>query len=144
MHMNANGDKYVKIDDDILQNVAQKEWKNVVKKYMSDNFGEGFELNGQHIKVNKKSKKEYTYSGYTKNLNKRKTKDVYADKMRAVNNLDEIVENTRNIKNEPLKHPRKDSFIAFDRGEIDIEIGGKTYTGEVVIGETNQGGKGIL
>ncbi|MEG0486251.1 MAG: hypothetical protein RR576_12475, partial [Oscillospiraceae bacterium] len=58
----------------------------------------------------------------------------YQDKMRMVDNLDEIVQNAYNVKNESPNHSRNDNLRSFNRGQISVRFGEKDYTVEVVTG----------
>ena len=92
----------------------------------------------QKIKFLSDTKKEATFSRYTKWLRKN-SPDVYKDKMRLFNHPSEIVLATTDYINEGLSHPRTDNIIDFARGDLLIDILGKQYTAEVVIGFTTAG-----
>ncbi len=51
-----------------------------------------------------------------------------------VDNLDEIIKNAYNTKNEDARH---NNFASFNRGYIDVRIGNKDYSIEVVTGISN-------
>lgn len=65
--------------------------------------------------------------------------DVYADKLRAANNAGEIVQASSDYVNEGLNHERKDDIVDFARGKVNIEVGGKMYSAEVVVGTRENG-----
>ncbi len=50
------------------------------------------------------------------------------------NNLNEIVKNAYNVKNEGLKHKRNDSLKSFNHANSNIKIGDEFYNIEVVTG----------
>ena len=95
-------------------------------------------ISKQRIYFTSDTKREATFSKYSKWL-KSKAADVFIDKMRAVYNLDELVLATTDYVNEGLKHPRKDNIVDFARGRVLMDILGKQYTADVVVGFTDKG-----
>ena len=59
--------------------------------------------------------------------------------MRLFSHPSEIVLATTDFVNEGLNHPRKDDIIDFARGKLLIDVLGKQYSAEVVIGFTKKG-----
>ena len=59
--------------------------------------------------------------------------------MRVAYHPQDIVYATTDYVNEGLKHKRKDSIVDFARGNILIDVSGRKYTAEVVIGFTKSG-----
>ena len=129
---------FVEIEDDILANVPQSEWVRTVKRNLGQRFPEGISVNGQHIKINWQTKKEMTGSDYTNQLSDNDNQ-MYADKMRATNNADEILETAQNWVGEKPKHKRKDNIREFARGEVLFRIGGRGYVAEVDVATTSNG-----
>ncbi len=84
------GETYIKIDEDILKDVPQEEWKSTVKQAIKERFPNGFKRNGWTIENTKESRKEFVWSKYTKAL-QWEGANAYADKMRIAANLDEII-----------------------------------------------------
>lgn len=123
----TNNKPYVVIDDDILAGVPKAQWISKVKDALAsrsilmDNFA---------VAINSTTRGEYTRSKYTGNL---KSYDLakYADKMRMTNNIDEIVQNSYDTRNESAKH---NNFPSFNRSYIDVRIGNNDYRIEVVTG----------
>ena len=95
-------------------------------------------ISKQRIYFTSDTKRETTFSKYSKWL-KSKAADVFIDKMRAVYNIDELVLATTDYVNEGLKHPRKDNIVDFARGRVLMDILGKQYTADVVVGFTDKG-----
>ncbi len=127
----------VVVNDDIVRYAANdKELVKLVKKSISKT--KYVAINKQKIFFIDDTKNEVTYSEYTKKL-RRKSPDVYQDKMRLFNHPSEVILATTNYINEGLSHPRKDDIIDFARGELLIDIQGRKYSAEVVIGFTNKG-----
>ena len=129
----------VVVEENILEGVPKKEWVKTVKETIANKFSKGIPVSGRLIKVNAKTRGEYTNSAYSKYL--KSTEGIaYVDKLKAANNLDEIVLASTNYINEDLKHERKDSFKEFARGDILLRIGNHDYSAKVIVGftEANQ------
>ena len=123
----------VVVEENILQGIPKKQWVKTVKNVMSEKFSDGIPVKGRFIKVNRISRNEYTNSKNTKYL--RDTKgNIYVDKLKTANNLDEIILASTNYINEDLKHKRKDGFKEFARGEVLLQIGENEYKSNVIIG----------
>lgn len=95
-------------------------------------------ISKQRIYFLRGTKNEVTYSEYTKQLRK-KQPDLYKDKMRAFNHPTDIILATTDYVNEGLKHKRKDDIIDMARGQVLLDVLGKKYSAEVVIGFTKKG-----
>lgn len=124
------------ITDNILKGVPKKDWIPTVKKTISNKFKNGIPIKGRLIKVNRKTVNEYLYSEYTKNL-RSNDKKTFKDKLRASNNLDEIIVSSINYVNEDLNHLRKDNIVQFARGNVLMQIGNNQYNAKVIIGFTS-------
>ena len=134
------------VDSDILSNIDTSSWdktkKNEAKKAASEalkKFNEGIVVDGITRKVNKISRNEYTRSNYTESLYLNNP-DVFADKMRAADVVDDIVVAATNWNRDGgLTHSRNDNFVDFDHGQTLIMSGNAKYSAEVVIGITTDG-----
>nr|DAU01259.1 MAG TPA: chromosome segregation ATPase [Caudoviricetes sp.] len=124
----ADGESYVKIDEDILNGVPQEDWKTVVKQAIKERYPNGFERNGWTIENTKESRKEFVWSKYTKAL-QWESSEMYADKMRMASNLDEIIQTADEVYREPANHKNAE---AFNRGKIKVMVGPNTYEADVV------------
>jgi hypothetical protein len=124
---------YVKIDNDILTNVPKKEWVKKVKEVFKQKYPDGIDMGFFDVGVNAKSRSEFTNSKYSQYL-KDNNIDVYKDKFKMADNLDEIVQNAYDVKNQELKHPRADDLKSFNHATINVEVGNKNYNVEVVTG----------
>lgn len=124
----ADGESYIKIDEDILNGVPQEDWKTVVKQAIKERYPNGFERNGWTIENTKESRKEFVWSKYTKAL-QWESSEMYADKMRMASNLDEIIKTTDEVYREPANHKNAE---AFNRGKIKVMVGPNTYEADVV------------
>ena len=131
----------VVVEEDILKGVPKEDWAKKAREALRQ-FSGGIRVGGRIVNVNRTSGKEYTNSRNSRRLERVDTVR-YADKMRAANNADEIVKGSRNYVDEALNHARKDDIKQFARGNILMEIGGRKYSAEVVIG-TNANDKQIL
>lgn len=129
------------IDEDILDGVPKSQWIQTVKDTISGKFSGGIPISGRLIKVNKITRNEYISSKYSKYL-KSTDGTMYQDKLKAADNLDDIVLAATNYINEDLKHERKDSFREFARGDVLIKVGENDYSAKVIVGFT--GGKQMV
>ena len=133
-----NNNPYVVIEEDILAGVSRSEWVRTVKDNLRQKFPDGVTVGNNVIEIDKQSVREMTYSRYTQRLMKEEP-ELYADKLRATNNADEILRTSRNYVNEALAHPRRDSIQEFARGEVLIEIGDKGYSAQIVVAMRSNG-----
>ena len=124
----ADGESYIKIDEDILNGVPQEDWKTVVKQAIKERYPNGFERNGWTIENTKESRKEFVWSKYTKAL-QWESSEMYADKMRMASNLDEIIQTADEVYREPANHKNAE---AFNRGKIKIVVGQNAYEADVL------------
>lgn len=134
----SRGDEVVVVENDILNGVNESQWIKTVQNNLKKQFPHGIKAGNSIINIDSQSRREMTYSKYTKYL-KKKIPAQYADKLRATNNANEIIQATRNYVNENLKHPRKDSIIDFARGNIKLRIANRDYTADVIIAMRSNG-----
>lgn len=132
---------YVEIDEDILRGIPKAAWVKTVKDNLRDKFPNGMTVGQNVIAINKQSRMEMTFSRYMQKLFQSEPQ-MYADKLRATNNADEIVRAAQNWVNEALLHPRKDDIIDFARGKVLLRIGENDYSAQVIVG--NRGKNGLL
>ena len=122
------GESYIKIDEDILKDVPQEEWKSTVKQAIKERFPNGFERNGWTILNHKDGRNEFVWSKSTKAL-QWENAEAYADKMRMADNLDEIIRTADEVYREPANHKNAE---AFNRGKIKIQVGQNVYEADVL------------
>ena len=134
------------VDNDILSHIDTSTWDSAKKaqakaaaKTALLAFEDGIQVNGITYKVNRTSRREYTRSEDTERL-ARRTPDAFADKMRAADIADDIITATTSwAKDGKLKHPRRDSFVDFEHGDVLIQAGANQYDAETVVGITADG-----
>ena len=124
----ADGESYIKIDEDILNGVPQEDWKTVVKQAIKERYPNGFERNGWTILNSKDGRNEFVWSKYTKAL-QWENAEAYADKMRMASNLDEIIKTADEVYREPTHHKNAE---AFNRGKIKVMVGPNAYEADVL------------
>lgn len=122
------GESYIKIDEDILKDVPQEEWKSTVKQAIKERFPNGFERNGWTILNHKDGRNEFVWSKSTKAL-QWENAEAYADKMRMAANLDEIIRTADEVYRKPANHKNAE---AFNRGKIKIQVGQNVYEADVL------------
>lgn len=124
----ADGESYIKIDEDILNGVPQEDWKTVVKQAIKERYPNGFKRNGWTILNHKDGRSEFVRSKSTMAL-QRTNEETYADKMRMAANLDEIIKTADEVYREPANHKNAE---AFNRGKIKIVVGQNAYEADVL------------
>ncbi|MBR3862724.1 MAG: hypothetical protein IKM42_03605 [Clostridia bacterium] len=124
---------FVEIENDILDGVPESDWIKTVKSNLATKFPNGVIIGNSQISIDSDSRKELTYSEYMKWL-RRNNPDIYADKLRATDNADEILSATTDWINEEPNHTRKDDIVDFARGKVLLRIGEHDYAADVVVG----------
>lgn len=135
----ADNNTIIDIKSNILENIPKEDWLARVKNVIRSVFSKGFSINGEHIDVSAKSRSEFTNSKDSAYLRYNES-EIYADKMKTAPHLDIISQNA-NYENEAANHDRTDNIMSFDRGKVELRIGGKEYSAEVIIGVRKDGSK---
>lgn len=138
IRISKKGTPFVVISEDILAGVPEKEWRLTVNNKLKSKFPNGILIGNGEIYIDSQSRKEMTYSKYTRFLEKYEP-NLFADKLRATPNSDEILIATQNWINEGLNHPRKDKITDFARGNALIRIGKNDYVVDVVVAREKSG-----
>lgn len=136
IEITEDGEPCVVIDNDVLAGVSKSRWATKIKNILSE-YKSGVDLWGGVVKVNAISKNEFLNSKYSQYL-KAKEKTAYKDKLLSAQNLDEILQSSKNKKIEDLKHSRNDSFKQFAHSDVLLKVGENGYTADVIIGITTQ------
>lgn len=129
----VDGKPYVIIEKDILENVPKKDWIKKVKEVFKTKYPDGIDMGFFNVGLNAKGRNEFTGSKYSKYL-KDSDINLYKDKFRMVDNLDEIIQNAYGVENQELKHERNDDLKSFNHANIMVQIKNKLYNVEVVTG----------
>ncbi len=124
------------ISDNILKGFPKNEWLKRVKNNMKNKYSKGIPFKGKLFLITKDSRREYTYSKYSKAI---RNTSFFKDKMKASNHLDEIIIASTNYINEDLNHQRKDSIVQFARGDVNLKIGNHGYEAKIIVGFTKKG-----
>ena len=135
IQVDADGNKYVQVDDDILDGMAPENQLNAVRDAIRDLFPDGFERDGKHIDNTREGRGEFVRSKYSRTLES-SNPEVHADKMRMSGNLDEIIQTSDNVQNEKAKHKNAESF---NRGKVNVRVGANDYSVDVVTAIKNDG-----
>ena len=125
------GNLFVKIDEDILDGVDEKDIKSTIRSEIKRRFPNGFVRDGWKIEQTRVGRGEFTNSKYTRMI-ERTAPQVYQDKMRMAANLDEIISVANEVANEPANHERNDGILSFNRSSVAMRVGGNDYNAEVV------------
>ena len=102
-----------------------------------DKFSPGIRVGNNFIKINAKSRNEFVHSKTTQAYFER-NKQIFSDKMKSSNNLDEIIWSSRDYVEEAPAHERKDSFDSFGRGKVQISINDRDYLADILVGHTHR------
>ena len=129
---------FVAIEEDILSGTDPKKWVSIVKQNLKKRFPIPIVVGRNEIRIDKQSRKEMTFSKYTKWLLKNDP-ELRADKLRATNNSDEILRAATNWVNEAPKHTRTDDISDFARGKVLLRVGPNDYEADVVVGTQKNG-----
>lgn len=125
------GNLFVKIDEDILDGVDEKDIKSTIRSEIKRRFPNGFVRDGWKIAQTRVGRGEFTNSKYTRMI-ERTAPQVYQDKMRMAASLDEIISVANEVANEPANHERNDGILSFNRSSVAMRVGGNDYNAEVV------------
>ena len=125
------GNLFVKIDEDILDGVDEKDIKSTIRSEIKRRFPNGFVRDGWKIEQTRVGRGEFTNSKYTRMI-ERTAPQVYQDKMRMAASLDEIISVANEVANEPANHERNDGILSFNRSSVAMRVGGNDYNAEVV------------
>ena len=133
-----DGRPVVVVNDDITKYASnEKDLLNLVKEAVTK--FEIVPIKKQTIFFTKgDTAKEVVYSKYSSWL-KRKNPQVFFDKLRLLSHPQDIIYATTDYINEAPKHARTDDIIDFARGKMLMDIGGRKYSADVVIGFTEGG-----
>lgn len=136
-----NNRPFVTVEEDILEGVPREDWVRTVKDNLRKKFPDGVTVGNSVIRINDQSRREMTFSKYMQRLFNTNP-EIHADKLRATDNVDEILKATTGWINEAPLHQRTDDIADFARGEVLLRIGKNEYTADVVVG--NRGENGLL
>ncbi len=129
---------FVTVKEDILAGVPRENWVKTVKDSLRKKFPNGVTVGNREIKIDRQSIGEMTFSRYTQRLMKTNP-ELFADKLRALPNADELLQASRGWVNEGLNHLRKDNIQEFARGIVQLRIGENDYTANVVVASKKNG-----
>lgn len=90
------------------------------------------------ISINKQSRNELTYSNKTRRT-ARKNPQAYADKFRATDNADEILQAATGWINEGANHDRTDTIRDFARGDVLLRVRQNDYSADVIVATKEDG-----
>ena len=127
-----NGEKYVEVEDDILDTNDGRSYAQIISDVIKNKYNGLVSANGQDIKLNAKTKNEWAYSNDAKRLEVKK----YNDKLRSINNVDEILAAANKWINEESRHGK---YPQYARGFVNFKVGKNGYTADVVVGISNDG-----
>lgn len=133
----TDGRKFVQIDDDIFDDIADTANTTDIKKYfrifLRNKYPNGINIKNQLVRVERKGIDEFSAGGDTKHLYGSSDKSLFMDKIRIANNIDELVSSADNYINEAPNHDRKDDIVGFGRGNVLLKIGEHKYKADVLV-----------
>ena len=136
--LNENNVPFVVVGDDILDGVSEKDWIKTVKENLLQKYPDGITLKNNTVVIDRQSRKELTFSKYMQWL-KKNNPDAFSDKLRATNNVDEILLAATDWISDGLNHPRKDNIVDFAKGNVLIRVGANDYSATVIVGTRKNG-----
>ena len=126
-----NGEKYVEVEDDILDTNDGRSYAQIISDVIKNKFNGLVSANGQNIVLTKKNTvNEWTRSKTASSL-LNNDKNTYEDKIRAFDNVDEILSEANGWIAEQARHH---NFKEFARGKIYFKVGNNGYSADVVVG----------
>lgn len=128
----ADNRPYVVIEEDILKGVPKDEWLKTVRNAIRSRYSDGIVVGNRVVQVSRKTANEMTYSQYAKYL-RLNNPDVFEAKLRATNNIDEVLVASRDYVNEKPAHARNDGIQQFARGNVLLRIGKSDYEADVIV-----------
>lgn len=128
----ADNRPYVVIEEDILKGVPKDEWLKTVRNAIRSRYSDGIVVGNRVVHVSRKTANEMTYSQYAKYL-RLNNPDVFEAKLRATNNIDEVLVASRDYVNEKPAHTRNDGIQQFARGNVLLRIGKSDYEADVIV-----------
>lgn len=134
-----HGNKFVLIEGSFASSDTEaKEIASTLSKIVKNNFAEFVDVSGQKIGVNQKTAREWQWSKDAQYLYAN-DKQKYIDKMNALENADELLLISRDYIAEANKHSRKDKFVMFARGKVDLMAQDRGYSADIIVGTTKSG-----
>ena len=134
----TSGENYVQIDENAIDLQNGKSIAQNIAEILHDKFNNLIITNGQYIRVNADTNREFRESNWAKALRKENI-SWYNDKIKSLANADEILSVAKNWVNENIKHERKDKITSFGRGNILYKVGKNGYSADVLVGVKDDG-----
>ncbi len=142
IELDADGNTYVQVDEDIFAENDGKSVASVIANVISTKFNNLISANGQNIQINKTTNDEWRRS--TRTVDLYKTNPIaHKDKLRTIANADEILTAAKDWIGEQIKHQRNDDIIEFARGNVNYKVGDNGYSADVLVG-IRQNGAAVL
>ena len=112
--LDKNGEPYVEIENDIISANPGKKHAQIIAEILHSKFENRIDVNGQVVQVNQKTNNEWRLSNEARSLLKKDMK-LYEDKIRTIDNVDEILKTAKKWAIEASKHKK---FNKYARGKI--------------------------
>lgn len=138
----VDGETFVQVDEDEIDISDGKSIAKNIAILLNGKFKNIIKANGQFVRVNSKTNKEFSHADWGKALFNTK-RQWYDDKIKSLANADEIFTAAKNWVNEELKHSRKDKIISFGRANVLYRVGDRGYSADVLVG-VNEDGSAVL
>lgn len=138
--IDAEGNSYIEITDDILEGVPENEYETKVKEVLTDIFSEGVAYRNNIFTMNRDDKrhlirsKSMTYYLHNNNA-------IRLDILRMSKYADEIIKSANNWINLEKKYSNTSNahLIDFAHGFINLSVFGNDYSIKVVVGIDKKG-----
>ncbi len=138
LKMSSEGEQYVEVDENSIDVSDGASIASNIAALLDSKFNNLIKANGQFIRVNSKTNREFRYSEWAKTL-KRINEIWYRDKIKSLANADEILIAAKNWVNEDIKHQRLDNITSFGRAYVLYKVGDNGYSADVLVGLKDDG-----
>ena len=136
--VDADGNKFVIVDNNAINTSDGKSIASNIARLLKEKFDNLLLVNGQYIRVNSKTNKEFRNSDWARSL-KNINEEWYNDKLKSLSNADELLTTANNWINENIKHERNDNIVSFGRGNVQYKVGNNEYVADILVGIKNDG-----
>ncbi len=131
----TESETYVQVDKDAIDTSAGNSVAKAIAEIIENKFNNLFVANGQSIRINSATRKEFQRSKYS-NILRIRNPEQYMDKLKSIANVDEIVVAARGWIEENTRHGK---FPHYGTANVLYKVGENGYTARVIVGLKEDG-----